>query len=693
MDDMQEAEREIEELSEQLRRHEYLYYVKAAPQISDLEYDRMMNRLIALEQRFPSLKKPDSPSQRVGSDLASDFPEVRHTIPVLSLDKAYTSGEVLQWMQRCRNRGEDNLSFVVEEKIDGVSIVLYYEEGILARAVTRGNGFVGNDVTANVRTIASVPLRLSKPHTLAARGEVYLTREEFYRLNTQMEIPYANPRNLAAGSIRRLKSSETARIPLKMFVYEGYWDEGGPRFTSHLQILDTFLKLGLPVNPRLGLFASSAKQASDEAKNVTLPNIVTGSYSDLPDYLKKAAEQRKSVGYDIDGLVVKLNELDVRQLLGYTDRHPRWAIAFKFEAPEAQTKVISIDVQVGRTGRITPVARVERVHVGGSMVSNVTLHNQDYINMLELAIGDTVSVSKRGDVIPAVERVIEKNTQGNTTWKIPSHCPSCHTPLVEKGAHWYCPNPGCPEQVFQRIVFFAGREQMDIEGFGPETVAFLMKKGLLYDIPDIYRIDYLGLIGEPGFGEKKAKALAQAVEKSKEQPFSRVLVSLGIPEVGKTTVDLLLSAGFNSIDKLYALVDENNRAPLLAIKGFGEKTVSSLFSYLADPAMRSRIEALRAAGLHFEELKEEKKDQFPQIFNGQTWCVTGSFEHFVPRSTALARIEERGGRTTSSVTGKTTHLLAGKNAGSKLQQAERLGVSIVSEEQFLCMLREAGYNG
>ena len=445
---------EIAQLTGRLREYQQQYYVEASPSVSDRTYDRLLDRLIQLENEHPEYKRADSPSQRVGSDLSVDFPEVEHTIPVLSLDKAYTSQAVLQWIQKSENRGGRGLSFVVEEKIDGVSIVLYYEEGVLIRAVTRGNGSVGNDVTANVRTIGSVPLKLSEPFTMAVRGEVYLPKAEFAVFNAKQEVPYANPRNLAAGTIRRVKSSETALVPLRMFVYEGFWRIGSPRFSSHTQILGALIRLGFRVNPSVGVFASSAATARAKADAAGLQGVAIGNFTDIPAYIDKVAEQRKSLGYEIDGLVVKVNELAIREEFGYTEHHPRWAIAYKFEAPEAETKVLAIDVQVGRTGRITPLARVRSVAIGGSVVSNITLHNQDYVDLLELAIGDTVAISKRGDVIPAVERVVEKNEEGNTTWRMPQSCPCCHASLMVKGAHTFCPNAACPDQVLGRINFF-----------------------------------------------------------------------------------------------------------------------------------------------------------------------------------------------------------------------------------------------
>ncbi|PKL11557.1 MAG: DNA ligase (NAD(+)) LigA, partial [Spirochaetae bacterium HGW-Spirochaetae-8] len=583
-------------------------------------------------------------------------------------------------------KGGSTLAFVVEEKIDGVSIVLYYEDGLLVRAVTRGNGFIGNDVTGNIKTIGAVPLRLKQPLSLAVRGEVYLPKSEFALLNAEMEIPYANPRNLAAGTVRRIKSSEAARVPLQVFVYEAFWDADELQCTSHVEILALLQGLGFRVNPSVGVFAATQEKAQEAVAGFGLTGVFTGEFSEVHSYIERLASQREALDHEIDGLVVKVDNLSLREQFGYTGHHPRWALAYKFEAPAAETTVLSIDVQVGRTGRITPVARVKSVRVGGSVVSNITLHNQDYIDLLELAIGDTVAISKRGDVIPAVERVVEKNTDGNTTWRLPHDCPVCGTRLVPKGAHTFCPNPVCPDQILGRISFFVGREQMDIEGFGPETVSYLVDRDLLHDIPEIYTIDYLQLIGEAGFGVKKATALASSVEKSKERPFRRVLVSLGIPDFGKKAADLLVSSGIRSMEALLALVDARQTEPLLAIKGFGEKTIQSLFETLSDPIMRHRVELLGKAGLNFSEELKADDAGIPQVFAGQTWCITGSFEHFAPRSLAAVEIEARGGRTTGSVTGKTTHLLAGSGAGSKLDQAIALGVQVIDEEKFRLMI-------
>ncbi len=674
MEKIEMARQEIAHLSTEVRKHQDLYYKAAQPVITDREYDRMLDRLIYLENLYPTLKAVDSPSLRVGSDLDSSFPEVAHTVAMLSLDKTYAPQGILEWVTKTSKRIDEPLSFVVEEKIDGVSLVLYYEEGYLARAVTRGNGIVGNDITPNAKTIGTIPLKLSKALNIAVRGEVFLPLEQFESINSNLETPFANPRNLAAGTLRRLKSSETAKIPLRMFAYELFFNnpqEGPP---THAERLELLKEEGFLVNSGYGLFTQEALLATNGLDLITT-------------FVAEQTRQRSGLSYEIDGLVVKVNELEYREVLGYTGHHPRWAIAYKFEAPEGESVVESIDVQVGRTGRITPVARIRPVKVGNSVVSNVTLHNQDYVNLLELALKDSVTISKRGDVIPAVERVIEKNEEGNKTWQMPTVCPACKTPLVQKGAHTFCPNTeACVDQVKGRIVFFAGRNQMDIEGFGPETINFLVEKGFVKSIGELYKFDYNTLEGLEGFGQKKSEGLTRAILESKKRPFRSVLVALGVADFGKKGVDLLVDSGIKSMDQLLNLIDSGNRDFFLNIKGLGEKSVENLFEYFSDAEVRQEIEVLRAAGLTFVE--EEEALEVSQIFAGELWCVTGSFDAFNPRSLALKEIEKRGGRTSSAVTGKTTHLLVGRGAGSKLRQAIELQVKIVSEEEFLTLLKE-----
>ena len=674
------------ELSRLLTEYQKAYYVQGRPLVSDLEYDRLFDELLLLESQHPDIRKPDSPTQRVGSDLTSDFPEVQHTIPVLSLDKAYSDSEILSWITKTIKNTGENLSFVLEEKLDGFSIVLYYEKGLLTRAVTRGNGFVGNDVTANVKTIYSVPLRLNESVDIAVRGEVFLKKAEFEKINATLTEPYANPRNLAAGTIRRNKSSETAQVPLSIYVYEGFWTEP-ENLTDHIQILSRLKALGFPVDPHISYFCRTKDEAELRLGQAGLEGEA-GSFDDIPAAIADRTGTRASLPYEIDGLVVKVNELATREDLGYTEHHPRWAIAYKFEAPQAQTQVLDIDVQVGRTGRVTPMARIRETQLSGSTIRNITLHNQDYVNELELAIGDTVSISKRGDVIPAVENVIEKNEQGNTTWQMPEKCPVCGAVLVRRGAHHFCPNYDCPAQAKGRLAFFCGKGQMDIEGLGARTVEILYDKGFVKTISGLYEFDFNNLRFVEGFGGtegKKIEGIKLALQQSLNTPFRNVLVSIGIPEFGKKAVDLVCDAGFDSMDKLIDLADRNDIEALSAIKGIGPKTAEIIIDGLKSDTVRKLIEDLRKAGLHMED-EEEDGPVLEQIFQGQSWCVTGSFENFNPRTKAMDEIKRRGGTEVSGVSRKTTCLLAGSGAGSKLDKAREFGVRIVTEDEFMKMI-------
>ena len=680
--------KEMERLVSQLTEYQKAYYVDANPLVSDMEYDRLYDELLALEKEHPDMVLPDSPTHRVGSDLSNDFPEFRHTIPVLSLDKAYSRDEVIAFMDKTIIRQQKDLSFVAEEKIDGISMVLYYEKGVLVRGVTRGNGEVGNDVTENIRTIASVPLRLSEPVDIAVRGEVFISKKAFQEVNSHLdeEKKAANARNLAAGTVRRQRSVEAAAVPLDIFCYEGFWSEGKESPESHLEILSFLKKLGFKINPHLACFSESEEKSREMLKEAGLEGRAY-SFSQMQDYLDFKTAERKGLEYEIDGLVFKVNEIRVREELGYTEHHPRWAIAYKFESPQAVSRLIGITVQVGRTGRITPVAELEPVALGGSTIRRATLHNQEYIDSLELAIGDTVSIVKRGDVIPQVEDVIEKNEEGNTVYHIDPHCPCCKTRLEKEGAHLFCPNPLCPEQEIGNLSFFSSRSQMDIETLGPKTIRIFYDAGLLRKVEDIYTADYASMVGSKGIGEKTVEAIIRSVEESKRQPFKIVLSSLGISEIGKKSAEILISGGFDSIDKL-----ENARLEdLVAIEGIGEKTATIIIESFKNQRLLDTIEALKKAGVHMSSAEDES-DEAPleKTLEGTVWCVTGSFEHFNPRSKAMEEVEKRGGRTVSSVTGKTTHLLAGKNGGSKLAEAERLGVKIVSEEEFLRMIGDGG---
>lgn len=674
------------ELHRLLTEYQKAYYIDGRPLVSDLEYDRLFDELSRIEAEHPETRTPDSPTQRVGSDLSSDFPEVEHTIPVLSLDKAYSDTEILSWISKTTKNTGENLSFVLEEKLDGFSIVLYYEKGLLARAVTRGNGFIGNDVTANVKTIYSVPLRLNENIDIAVRGEVFLKKAEFERINATLAEPYANPRNLAAGTIRRNKSSETAQVPLSIYVYEGFWADGGEN-TDHIQILSSLRSLGLPVDPHLSYFCRTEEEARRRLEEASLEGR-PGSFDDIPQAIADYTSARRDLPYEIDGLVVKVNELSTREELGYTEHHPRWAIAYKFEAPQAQTQVLDIDVQVGRTGRITPMARIRETLLSGSTIRNITLHNQDYVDELELAIGDTVAISKRGDVIPAVENVIEKNESGNTTWQMPGTCPVCGSQIIKRGAHHFCPNYDCAAQAKGRLAFFCAKGQMDMEGLGPRTIEILYDNGFVKSIGDLYRFDFNLMKGLKGYGGTEGKTIENiktSILQSRKTPFRNVLVSLGIPEFGKKAVDLVCDAGFDSMSKLLELADNKDEQSLSTIKGIGPITANLIIDGLNSPTTRKLIDELREAGLRMEDEKKDNSD-LEQIFRGQSWCVTGTFENFNPRSKAMDEIKKRGGTEVSGVSRKTSCLLAGSGAGSKLDKAREFGVRIVTEQEFLKMI-------
>ncbi len=672
----------IDKLSKEILKHQYLYYVKSMPEISDKEYDRLFDELVELEKKYPKYAWKNSPTKRVGSDINNDFPVKKHSIPVLSLDKEYTVNGIKEWINKTIKNFELPLSFVIEEKLDGASIVIYYRNGEFDYALTRGNGYEGNDVSNNVKTISQVPLVLNKKVNLAVRGEIYIERDDFIKYNKEFENRYSNPRNLAAGSLRNIKSSFVSNIPLKVFVYEGYFENSS--FFSHIEVLKELKDLGFRINENFGFFSNDEGKLIDFKKN--FKNSFFGNFDKLEEFLNKKIEERKSLKYDIDGLVLKVNELKARQELGYTSHHPRWAIAFKFESPLARTRLIDITIQVGRNGRVTPVAILEPVKLAGSVVSRATLHNQEYIDMLELGIGDIVSISKRGDIIPAVEEVIEKNEENPSVFKFPENCPFCNTKLEKIGAHHFCTNRDCPERIKRSIIYFTSKDRMDIETLGEKTVEFLFDKGFIKSIPDIYTFDYDLLINEEGFKEKKIENIKKNVELSKNKPFSKVLVSLGFEGLGEKVVKDLIKNGFNSIDKIIDVAKKGDIEKLVSIEGFGEITAELIVKNFTDKRNLELIESLKKIGLNFEEKMEE--ELINDSFSGQVWVITGSFENFKPRSKAGEEIEKRGGKVVNSVSSNTTHLLVGSSPGSKLEKAKKLGVSIVDEREFLKLLEK-----
>ncbi len=666
---------EISDIKEKLYTYQYEYYVLARPSVSDAEYDRLFDRLVELEIKYPEHADRNSPTKRVGSDLSSDLPDTKHTIPVLSLDKSYTVDELLEWIKRINKNSSFEHTVIAEEKIDGISIVIYYEDGLLNKAVTRGNGYIGNDVTENVKTIGSVPLKLKKPVTLAVRGEIYIPLKDFDRINKDQKVPYANPRNLAAGTIRRKKSIEVKNIPLSIFIYEGYFSE--KTYETHSDILKELSDLGFRLNNRIYAFTDSAEEQK-RLKNI----FKVEKMLSLSEYIKMETNERNSLGYEIDGLVFKIDSIKERELLGYTGHHPRWAIAYKFVSDEKESVVNSIDIQIGRTGRVTPVARIEPVKVLGSTISNVTLHNQDYIDFLGLSVGDRVCVSKRGDVIPAIEYVIEKKVKDSGVWKLPENCPFCGSHIEQDGAHSFCLNTECIERKKGQLSFFAAKDQMNIENMGTETLDYLVENKFINEWSDIYNFDYDILENHAGFGEKKIELIKKGVEESRKRPLITVLSALGIPDLGPKACELIVKSGLNTLEKIFDAAKKYEKERLLGINGIGDKTADTFIKYFSDPCFIGKVKKLEKAGLEFSH-DFTTEDLIDNSMEGQVWCITGSFENFKPRTEAGREIEKRGGRVVNQVTGKTTHLLSGVSPGSKLDKAEKMSVKIVDEEEFM----------
>ncbi len=687
---MNKIEKEIEKLSETLLFHQNLYYIKSTPVISDREYDLFFDKLLQLEKKYPEYIKENSPSKRVGVDLDNRFVEKKHKIPVLSLDKEYTIDGINKWIDKNIEFAEKQIGFMVEEKLDGASIVLYYEKGYLREALTRGDGSKGNVVTTNVRTIRNVPLRLSEKITLSIRGEIFIKKEDFITYNKKFDNKYSNPRNLASGSLRQLKSSLVSEVPLKMVAYEGHFESetirAEPNLTQHFFNLIKLDKLGFEVSNK-PLFITNdvdVLASLEEYSNL----IKTKTINSLEKYITEKNEKRDKLSYEIDGLVIKINELAIRESLGYTSHHPRWATAYKFESPMAETKLLNIIIQIGRNGRVTPVAELKPVQIAGSIVSRATLHNLEYIELLELGIGDIVSISKRGEIIPAVEEVLEKNPEGFIRYNFPDTCSFCSSKFIKHGAHHFCRNKKCSEREKRSIIYFASKTQMDIESLGGKTINFLYDNEYIKNIPDLYSIDYTQLLDEEGFKEKKIKNIKESIENSKKKPFSTVLSALGFDGIGKNRATDLINEGLNSIDKIIEIAEKGDKDILVKMEGVGDILAESLITQFTDKDTIKYVEKLKKIGLNFEEEFNAEQPYRSTVFEGQIWVITGTFEHFKPRSMAADEIKKRSGKVTSTVNTKTTHLLKGESAGSKLKKAQELNKIIINESEFMEMIKK-----
>ena len=654
-------------LRDQLNRHNYLYYVLNQPEISDSQYDELMGKLRQLEQEYPELVTSDSPTQRVGADPAEGFSEVQHPVPMLSLSNAFDKEELLAWHRRAGNLLErEDFDIVCELKYDGLAVALTYEDGVFVRGSTRGNGLVGEDVTTNLRTINSIPLRVfgrQAPARFEVRGEVYFPKSEFQKFNEERLAKglqtYANPRNTAAGSLRQLDPRMTAERPLDIFIY-GVGYPLAVFSDSQWDTLSRLRDLGFKVNPN---------------------NRLALTPEEVIDFYNTWIEKIEDLDYGCDGVVAKINRFDFQHHLGSVGREPRWAVAYKFPATQSVTRLLDIHVNVGRTGSINPFAVLEPVDVGGATVKQATLHNEDYIRSKGLLIGDWVVVERAGEVIPQIVSVItDRRTGRERPFTMPDTCPSCGQPVsrIEGEAMSYCVNSACPAQLVRSLEHFVSKGAMDIEGMGGKTGIMLISKGLVRDVADLYSLQKEDLLNMERMADKSASKLLRAIELSKDRPLARVLVALGIGHIG-TEVAELLARHFKTIDALM----EVSEAELVAIPTIGPKIAASVAAYFRNENNRRVIDRLREAQVRLQDEAVEEIGEQPLA--GLHFVVTGRLQNF-SRSEIEARIKELGGVISGSVSRKTDYLVAGEDAGSKLADAERQDISILSGEEFLSLV-------
>lgn len=658
-DSMTEIEKKIEELRKTLRYHSDRYYNDDAPEIEDYEYDMMMRELKELEEKYPEYDAPDSPTKKVGGVADNSFESVAHSVRMESLQDAFSKDELREFS----NRVEDtvsNVNYVVEPKIDGLSVSLEYRDGVFLRGSTRGNGDVGEDVSGNLRVIHNIPLKLNKsiPY-IEVRGEVYMPKKSFERVVDRQiingEKPFKNPRNAAAGSLRQKDSSVAASRGLDIFVFNIQQIEG-VELSSHKESLDFIKELGFNTIPTY--------------KKVD--NI-----EDAIAEIDRIGEARGSLEYDIDGAVIKVDDFSQRDILGSTAKYPKWAIAFKYPPEEKQTKLLDIEIAVGRTGVLTPTAILESVHLAGTTVSRATLHNQDFINEKGIAIGDVVTVRKAGDIIPEVLCVNEHNS--NSVFKFPDVCPSCGEKVYrdEDEAAIRCINPECPAQLLRNLIHFCSRDAMDIEGLGPAIIETFVNEGMIAKTYDIYNLDFNKILSLEGFKETSANNIINSVNNSKNNDLSKLIFALGIRHIG-AKAGKLLADYFKDIDLVMnASVDD-----ILQIDGFGKIMAESVVEFFSSDSTKELIAKLKEAGVNMKSTNVVEDTRF----SGMTFVLTGTLPT-LKRAEASKIIESFGGKTSSSVSKKTTYVLAGEDAGSKLDKANKLGVQVISEEEFKEMIK------
>ncbi len=649
------------ELREKLNYYSKKYYVDDDPVVDDYEYDMLQRELASIEAEYPELITPDSPTQRVGGSAETLFTPVTHEVPLESLQDAFSMAEVIEFDRRVRETFPD-VRYVVEPKIDGLSCALEYENGVLVRASTRGDGRVGEDVTANIRTIGAVPLKINTDYEqLEVRGEVYMPRSVFFELVARQELngerPFKNPRNAAAGSLRQKNPAITASRNLSIFVFN-IQRYSGNDINSHKESIDYLNRIGFKTIP-------SCKSV-DSAEGII-------------NELNRIGEIRSTLPFDIDGAVIKVDDFGKRRVLGSTSKFPKWALAFKYPPEERQTVLKDIEVNVGRTGVLTPTAVFEPVLIAGSTVSRATLHNQDFISQKDIRLGDTVTIRKAGDIIPEVIRV-ECHAENSEKYYLPQICPSCGARVIreEDEAAVRCVNPECPSQLLRVLIHFCSRDAMDIEGLGDAVLEKLVENGFISKPSDIYKLTTEQIMTMEGFKEKSASNIVSAVEKSKGNDLSRLIFALGIRHIGQKA-GKLLSDRFGSMDAVMNASVED----ICSVEGFGEIMAQSVVDYFSLPQSKAEIEQLKAIGVN---MLGEKKAQ-GGIFEGKTFVLTGTLPT-LSRAEASALIEERGGKTSSSVSKKTDYVLAGEEAGSKLTKAQSLGITIIDEAAFRKMMDE-----
>lgn len=661
---MKQVQEEISKLVSLLNKYSYDYYVEDNPQISDTEYDTLYKQLEKLEENHPEYILENSPTQRVGDRVLDEFEKITHKVPMLSLSNTFSTEDLRDFDARISKLVPDqNVEYICELKIDGLAISIKYENGKLVSAATRGDGSIGEDVTENIKTIFSIPKVLKDNRTFEVRGEVYLPRKSFELLNSEREsnneVLFANPRNAAAGSLRQLDSKITAKRRLSAFIYSIVGDES---IVSQENALNTAKEYNLPVNPNFKL-----------CKNI----------DEVIDYINYWTEHKKNLPFDIDGIVIKVNSYDTQEEVGYTQKSPRWATAYKFPEEELATKLLDVELSVGRTGIITPVAILDPIVISGSTVSKASLHNKDIIEELDIHIGDMVVVKKAGEIIPKVVRVVrELRAEGSTKYEMPNTCPSCgqQTYTKENDPFTRCKNPDCPDQNIRRIIHFASRDALNIEGLGDKVVTTLYEKGIIAHTIDLFSLEREKLISLDRMGEKSVDNLLNAIENSKQNSLDKVIFALGILNVGKKAGKILAEKYLNLTNLMNATLDE-----LVNLDDVGQITAESILDYLSDENNIKFINDLIKVGMNPQyEVQEVNTNN---IFAGKIVVLTGKLVELT-RNEAKEYLEKYGAKVTGSVTSKTDLVIAGEKAGSKLAKAEQLGIRVINEEEFANMVRE-----